>query len=61
MRERGLEPLRPFGHQTLNLACLPFHHSRKSMGFVVGLNQNPMVRQRQSEKALSYYSCGRHA
>lgn len=22
----GLEPARPFGHQSLNLACIPFHH-----------------------------------
>ena len=24
---RGLEPPRPFGHQHLSLACLPFHHT----------------------------------
>ena len=24
----GLEPTRPFGHQSLKLACLPFQHSR---------------------------------
>lgn len=29
MREAGLEPARPTGHEDLNLACLPFHHSRE--------------------------------
>ena len=29
MREGGLEPPRPFGHQHLKLARLPFRHSRK--------------------------------
>ena len=28
VREAGLEPARPCGHQDLNLAWLPFHHSR---------------------------------
>lgn len=28
VRERGLEPPRPFGHQHLSLAWLPLHHSR---------------------------------
>lgn len=28
VRMRGLEPPRPEGHQILNLACLPFHHTR---------------------------------
>ncbi len=29
VREGGLEPPRPFGHQHLKLARLPFRHSRK--------------------------------
>ena len=28
VREAGLEPARPIGHQNLNLARLPFRHSR---------------------------------
>ena len=27
VRETGVEPARPLGHQDLNLAWLPFHHS----------------------------------
>ena len=30
VRERGFEPLRPYGHQDLNLAWLPLHHSRRA-------------------------------
>lgn len=29
VREGGLEPPRPYGHQHLKLARLPFRHSRK--------------------------------
>ena len=28
VRGTGLEPVRPFGQQILNLRCLPFHHPR---------------------------------
>ncbi len=31
VRERGLEPPRPCGHKNLNLARLPFRHSRKGL------------------------------
>lgn len=35
VREAGLEPARPFGHQLLKLARLPFHHSRRATGFFI--------------------------
>src|SRR6266567_5412746 len=40
VRERGIEPPRPCGHQPLMLACIPFHHSRK---LAVRLGKNTII------------------
>lgn len=53
VRERGLEPPRPFGHQHLSLAWLPLHHSR-----ILSLVRNPglepgALRSERSECAIS--------
>lgn len=37
VRVRGLEPPKDFSHQILNLACIPFHHTRKSFVRLAGL------------------------
>src|SRR3954467_2132708 len=41
MRMRGFEPPRPFGHQHLKLARLPFRHIRRSGNSSVGGEDAP--------------------
>jgi hypothetical protein len=41
VRDKGFEPLRPDGHELLELACLPFHQSR-NLG-VPGGRSNPRL------------------
>ena len=61
VREGGLEPPRPFGHQHLKLARLPFRHSRKWITNVSARSHAWHARRRPPEAMSERTGCGQLA